>query len=666
MKKLGWVVLACWLWSTGVLAETLTQQFRNADIREVIEAVAKLTGKNFIIDPRVKGKVTLIAPSPMPADQLYATLLEVLRVHGYGAVPGDGVIKIIPLSQVRDKLPAQLKSHGGEAWESRVLETRWLEANQLVPVLRPLVAREGLITALPQSNYLIITDTQANIDRIAAIVQRLDQPGTEYDVMSLRYADGEQLLASLRPLLPKGVKVAFDARANQLILSGAQEPRLQLKALVAQLDVPVASEGQVSVVYLHYAKAKILAGMLAKLAKSDYLLSAASDAPAEKGKTSPAKTRVASGSEQSSNVRIEADERLNALLISGPPAVVKSLKQVIKQLDIRRAQVLIEAVVVELSANKAANLGVEWGASGTNGVGIINFTGALPTLLGNIGNPAAQASAIGTGITGVVGEQTGPNTGWAAFIRALKSDSQANILSTPTLMTLDNEEAEIIVGREVPFQTGSYTSTGTTTTPTNPFTTIKRENVGLKLKLKPLINAGDEVQLDLALELSDVLPKGEAVDLQTSKREIKTSVIVGNGNVIVLGGLLTEKETETNAKVPGLGDVPLLGALFRNQQNQREKVNLMMFIRPVIIRDGVLSQAYSRKKYHQLYQEQGEMLKRWDNGLLQGLRPRLKPYETLKGATSQMESAPTQSVSATEKAPEASTLLDELEALGVY
>jgi len=288
--------------------------------------------------------------------------------------------------------------------------------------------------------------------------------------------------------------------------------------------------------------------------------------------------------------------------------------------------VLIEAILVEITETKQAELGIEWGAAGPNGVGLIDFSGTLPTLLGNIGNPLAQASALQRGSNVIAGEIGANGRGWGALLRALDSDSGANILSTPTLLTLDNEEAEIVVGKEVPFQTGSYTSSGTAGTagvPTNPFNTIDRKNVGLSLKVKPQINEGNEVFLEIDQEVSDVIPKGDAVDIQTSKRQIKTSVMVGDGNIIVLGGLLTERETEVESKVPFLGDIPGLGALFRSTSSQREKVNLMVFLRPVIVRNSEMSSYYSRLKYSSMQEAQAEVLKS-DKSLLEGLRPKMR------------------------------------------
>lgn len=600
----------------------LTQSFHNADIRDVIEAVAKLTGKNFIIDPHVKGEVTLIAPNPMPADTLYQTLLALLRVHGYAAIEGPTATKIVPVNSARDKLPA-IRSQESDAWITTVVPLKWLDGTKLVPALRPLVAREGLISAVPGDRHLILTDTRANITRLRQVIARLDQPLGDYDVITLQYADGDHLARVLQGMVPTGVKLSYNPQGNQLIVAGSEAARLQLRALVAQLDQPVAKNGQVEVVYLHYASAKAVAPLLQKLAGSRTFQLAVSSPTKDLGKAVETRDNAIA-------VTIEADEAMNALVISAQPNLLKALKSVIQQLDVRRAQVLIEAVIVELSADKAAQLGIEWGALGANGVGLLNLSGTLPSLIANQGNPAAQAQAIGRGLNAAVGEQYRSDRGWLAFLRALQSDTQANIISTPSLLTLDNQDASIVVGREVPFQTGSYTTQNAGATPTNPFVTIKRENVGLKLNLRPLINQGDEVQLKLHLELSDVLPKGDAVDLQTSKRAIDTTVQVKDGSVLVLGGLLTERETQVDGKVPLLGDIPGLGLLFRNTDNQRSKVNLMMFIRPVILRDTALSSAVSRQKYQGLYLQQQHMLHQWHPLLKQGARPRLEPLHAQK------------------------------------
>uniref|UniRef100_Q31J27 Type II secretion pathway protein D n=1 Tax=Hydrogenovibrio crunogenus (strain DSM 25203 / XCL-2) TaxID=317025 RepID=Q31J27_HYDCU len=624
---------------------TLKQNFQQADIEKVIEAVAKLTGKNFIIDPRVKGKVTLIAPEAMPPEDLYETLLAILHVHGYVAIPGKTAIQIIPANLARDQVPYENPSAQQSDWVTEVITIEKVPATKLVAVLRPLVAREGHLVALSESNRMIVTDSQSNIARLKQVIKRVDvDESSGYEVIKLSHASAEEMMLVIKKVMSKSANkqfnVSFDERSNRVILSGDQDTRREMRALIADLDVSVPSEGRVQVIYLHYAKAAELVPVLQKIATNRSLLSSVSS----DAKTSEATIPDATGNgvqvnqlddkTLKSRISIEAEERMNAIIISAPPGVVSVLKTVIKQLDIRRAQVLIEAILVEVTETKQAELGVEWGAAGPNGVGLINFSGTIPTIIGNAGNPAAQANAIGTGVNAAFGEVSADGTGWGALIRALNSDSEANILSTPTLLTLDNEEAEIVVGKEVPFQTGSYTSTGTSSTPTNPFNTIERKNVGLSLKVTPQINEGDEVFLEINQEISDVIPKGDAVDVQTSKRQIKTRVIVGDGNVIVLGGLLTEKETEVEKKVPGLGDIPGLGALFRSTSNEREKVNLMVFLRPVIVRDNKMGTYYSRKKYSLIRNEQTQLLKK-DSGLLEGLRPRMPTLEQWKN----MESA---------------------------
>jgi len=644
-------------------AATLKQNFQNVDIKTVIEAVAKLTGKNFIIDPRVKGKVTLIAPEPMPPEALYETLLSILRVHDYVAVPGETAIRIIPANLARDQVPYEKrKQFETDDWVTEVLKVKHVSATKLVAVLRPLVAREGHLVALQDSNRLIVTDSRANLKRIKSILARVDvSPTSSYEVVSIKNGSAEEMVRTLKNLLPESangqnLKMNFDERSNRIVLAGDAEQRLAMRALIAELDVPVESSGRVQVVYLRYAKAEDLVPVLKKLATNESLLNSVAglESQTEGGAQKAAPTQVSNldKSALEERISIEADERTNSVIISAPPPIVTALKGVVKELDIRRAQVLIEAILVEVTESKQAELGVDWVANGPNGVGLINFSGTIPSLVANAGNPAAQASAIGIGATAAMGEISADNQGWGALIRALNSDNQANVLATPTLLTLDNEEAEIIVGKEVPFQTGSYTTNSSGSS--NPFTTVEREEVGLKLKIKPQINEGDEVFLEVDQELSSVLPADGAVDLQTSKRQIKTNIIVGDGKMIVLGGLLDERETEVTAKIPGLGDIPLIGGLFRSKQNKREKVNLMIFLRTVIVKNNRMGDYYSNKKYNILRESQNRILEK-DSEMLEGLKPRmptLKQWENMDPATpyGQDESTPKADGKSTKKA----------------
>ncbi len=604
----------------------MKQSFKQVDISTVIESVAKITGRNFIIDPRVKGKVTLLAEEGMAPETLYQTLLAVLNVHGYVAIPGGGVIKIVPANLARDQLPYRNWKESNEDWVTEVISVHNVASTKLVAVLRPLVAKEGHLVALAESNKLIITDTVANIKRIKGVLSRVDiDSNGAYEVIEVKNASAEELVKTIKGVMQKGkggldVKVSFDERSNRIVLTGEEHKRMMLRALIADLDIKVDREGRVQVIYLRYAKAAEIVPVLQKIAKNRALLSAAesAEAPGAEGAAS-----VSINRNVKEDISIEADERMNAIILSAPVSIVSALKSVITQLDIRRAQVLIEAIFVEVSEDKSRELGVEWGVLGENGAGLINFTGAIPSILGNVGNPLAQSSAIGRGISMGFGEVSADGTsGWGGLLRALNSDSGSNILATPSIVTLDNEEAEIVVGREVPFQTGTYTSTATSVT--NPFSTIERKNVGLKLKVTPqILNQGNEVYLQIDQEVSDVLPKGEAVDIQTTKRQIKTQVIVGDGNMIVLGGLITEKETEVESKIPGLGDLPGLGQLFSSSENKREKVNLMVFLRPVIIKDNAMSNFYSQKKYNKMVVEEDGVLERMNTNRLSGEVPRL-------------------------------------------
>jgi general secretion pathway protein D len=640
LRKQSWLALAGLVIVIAfgrVQAAEIQQNFKDVEISNVIEAVAKVTGQNFIIDPRVRGKVTLIAPQPMSGDALYQTLLAILNVHGFVAVPSGEVTKIIPANLARDQLPYIRAQDRGEAWVTEVVEVEHVEASKLVAILRPLVAREGHLVAMAESNRLIVTDTVDGLARIKAILKQVDiNSHAEFEVIRPQHAPAEELVKTLKAVQgtgsaqsPLGARISFDERSNRIILTGDETARLSMRALIAELDVPIAQDGRVQVIYLQYAKAKDLMPLLQQLATNQSLIeSTQAEAGTAEGAAESRAPRTRNNKSMQDRISIQADERMNAIVISAPPEVVVALRSVIKQLDIRRAQVLIEAIIVELTEERAAQLGVDWAAIGSGGAGLFNLSGNLPGVLaaGATGNLTALPDGItGRGAAGVVGSGS-TQSGWGALISALRSDSGANILSTPTILTLDNEEAEIVVGREVPFRTGSYT---TSAAGTNPFTTIERQNVGLKLKVRPQINQGNEVYLDIENEISDVLPGSDADLLQTSKRELKTSVIVGDGDTIVLGGLLSERETDTSARVPGLGSIPGLGALFRYQGSKREKVNLMIFLRPVIVRDQEMGNYYSRKKYRHIQLDQDRLLEHDNNLLLDGLRPQMPTLEQL-------------------------------------
>lgn len=575
--------------------ETVTLNLKDADIASVIGTVAEMTGKNFIIDPRVKGKVTIVSTRPLAADEVYQVFLSVLNVHGFAAIPDKNVIKIVPevtakqntIPNVDDKRPGR-----GDQYVTRVIQVENVAAAQLVPILRPLLPQEAHLAAYPSSNVLIASATAANLERLVQIIRRIDLSGdSEIEFIQLQHASAEEVVRILSSLIVDAAKAAqspgetpklgADLRTNSVLLSGDRGSRLRLRALISHLDTPMERSGNTQVIYLRYAKAKELAPVLTGIAG---------------GMT---KKGAGAATDKSSELNIQADEAINAVVISAPPDIMGNLEQVIRRLDIRRAQVIVEAVIAEVTDEKARELGVQWafdGQANNSAVGVVNFAGSGSGLSNLIANP----SAVGDGLVAVVGDTaSGGGTRIGALLRALSGDVNTNILSTPSLVTLDNEEAEIVVGQNVPFITGSYTSTGTgSSTPTNPFQTISRQDVGLSLKIKPQINEGDTVRLEIAQEVSSISSATTgAADIITNKRAIKTSVLVDSGQVLVLGGLIDDQQVQNDQKVPGLGDIPILGYLFSYKKTTTVKRNLMVFIHPTILRGERDSLAIVGNKY---------------------------------------------------------------------
>ena len=603
------------VWCSQVLplsAETVTLNLKDADISALITTVAEVTDRNFIIDPRVKGKVTVVSSRPMDSDEVYQVFLSILKVHGFAAVPSGAVIKIVPdvnakqdsIPTVGDRAPGR-----GDEMVTRVVEVDNVAAAQLVPILRPLVPQQGHLAAYPATNVLIISDRASNVDRLVSIIRRIDQVSdSEIEVIPLEHASASEVvrvLTSLERAVPGGkgnvpaaaggpVLVA-DERTNSVLLGGDRADRLRLRAIISHLDTPLEAGGNTDVVYLRYAEASELVNVLKGVGKIE-----------EK----EAKGAAGAAAARRSEFDIQADEATNALVITAPPDIMRTLKRVIGQLDVRRAQVLVDAVIAEVSPVTARELGVQWvfeGAKDGEGpVGLINFTNTGNTIADVI-NSAADVIDGGTLPTpaGNVllggGRTNSTNFNYLAILNALSSDTNTNILSTPTLVTLDNEEAEIIIGTNVPFLTGSFTSTGAGDSATNPFQTIQRQDIGLTLKIKPQINEGNALKLDIEQEVSSIADSvAGAADLITNKRSIKTSVMVEDGEVVVLGGLIEEQVRESIQKVPLLGDIPLLGLLFQSRSADLDRKNLMVFIHPVIMRDAAVTAEYTNSKYNYL------------------------------------------------------------------
>jgi len=612
-----WLVIGLLWLSPGFAAETTTLKFKGADIRAVISSIAEVTGKNFIVDPRVKGKVTLISNRAMGKDEVYKVFLSILEVHGYTAVPSGKAIKIVPDADAKHSAMPFVSSRQpgkGDEAVTRVIEIEHVTAAQLVPILRPLVPPQGHLAAYPQSNVLIISDRAANIARLVKIIKRIDQPTSgEIEIVPLENAVASDLVRVLTSLQqqagkknPKASKpmLVADERTNSILIGGERAERLQLRAIISHLDTPSEVVGDTHVVYLRYAKAKDLVPVLTGV-----------------GKTKKTKDKKAKGTPASSRqpFDIQADESTNALVITAAPTVFRSLKSVIAQLDVRRAQVMVEAIIAEVSSDRAAELGVQWlfdGSGGDNPVGAINFgsgsssisglaQGAARAAASGAGGTAAALSAIGSGVTIGLGQFSSGTFNFAGLIRALEGDGITNVLSTPNLVTMDNEEAEIFVGQELSIPTGAFANTGGASSSVNPFTTFERKQIGIRLKVKPQINEGDAIRLDIEQTVDGVAGGAAgAGDIVTSERSIKTSVLVDDGKMLVLGGLIKDDLVETEQKVPLLGDIPLLGALFRYTSVKKVKTNLMVFLRPTILRTKEDSFKLTRSKYNFIRSEQ--------------------------------------------------------------
>ena len=596
---------------------TVTPNYKEADIRQIVEAVGAVTNRNFIIDPRVNAKVTMLSTTPMSPEAFYEAFLSVLEVHGFVAIDSGDVVKIIP-----DAAARQYPTSGAETAEdmvTRVIEVRNVNAAQLVPVLRPLIPQYGHLAAPPSANMLIISDRAANMQRIIDIVRRIDvSTDEEVEVIRLQHATASELVRVLTTLaqapradgMPVSLNMVADARTNSVLIGGEKNERLRLRALIAHLDTPLDDGGATQVRYLRYADAEELATKL-----QEQISGMRAQAGAQQGAAQGA--GVGNG-----EASVWADVQTNALVINAPPKTMRALMTIIDKLDIRRPQVLVEAIIVEVTADKTSELGITWAVDGSNdnnAVGLTNFPDAGPGVvqLGaalGAGGQTDPTSLIGSGITLGVGRISDSGTSFAAILRALQGDANTNIISTPSIVTTDNEEASLNVGQEVPFLTGSFSQTGTGGGVINPFQTIQREQIGTKLTITPQISEGSTLILDISQEISSIAPSAQgAVDIITNQRTIDTTVIVEDGDILVLGGLIEDTLRESEQRVPLLGSIPVLGNLFRTRTTDKVKTNLLVFIRPKILRDSVQAATETEAKYNYIREMQ------------QGGRPRFGP-----------------------------------------
>ncbi len=631
--KLGAVLALLLLAAAGVAVAqqtTITPNYKEADIRQIVEAVGEVTGKNFIIDPRVNAKVTMLSSTPMTPDAFYEAFLSILEVHQLAAMTSGDIIKIIPNATARQYAGPLGTSGaaGADDFVTQIVQVQNISAAQLVPILRPLVPQFGHLVAHAGSNMLIISDRAANVTRLVRIIRRIDLSSDEdIEVVPLQHASSAEVVRVLTALLqqprsdgaPVSTSLVADPRTNSVLIGGDKSERLRLRTLITHLDTPLEDGGDTRVRYLRYADSEDLA---TKLQQHFSNLSGG--------------TGGANASASVNDISVWADAQTNAIVVKAPPKVMRSLMLIVDKLDIRRAQVLIEAIIVEMIADKTAEFGVSWaieGSSEDSPIAVTNFPdfgpGVVQIASADSSGTLDPGSLIGEGLTVGVGRISDTGVSFAAVLRALRGDADTNIISTPSIVTTDNEEATLNVGQEVPFVTGSFTSTGGTAGAVNPFQTIQREQIGVKLSITPQINEGNSLLLKISQEISSIAQSAAgAVDLITNQRILETTVIVDDGQILVLGGLLEDVLRESDQRVPILGSIPLLGNLFRSRKTAKIKTNLMIFLRAKILRDSMDTSFETNAKYNYIRDIQ-QLRQRDGVSLMPGeMRPTLPPLES--------------------------------------
>lgn len=607
--------------------------FVNADIEGVVKVVSEVTGKNFVIDPRVKGTINIVSADPLPRGLVYDVFLSALRLQGFAAIEDRGIVRIVPEVDAKLYPSPTIGTRGmarvsGDRIQTRVFVLRYQSASQLVPILRPLISPNNAITAYQNNNTLVITDYANNMQRLSRIIDSIDQPsGSDPIVIPLQYASAVDVAATVNKLFSESLQgattteatqrfsVVADARSNSLLARSGDPSRLvQLRKFVAMLDSRTNAGGNIHVVYLKNAEAVKLAETLRAIYQGD---AATPATPASSPLGAPATggdgQMLATSATPAATVPgiIQADAATNSIIITAPDAIYNNLRAALDKLDVRRAQVYVEALIVELTADKAAEFGVQWqnltglGENDSEAFGGTNFGAGGRNIIGLSRDPTAAAPGLNVGV--VNGRITIPGIGQilnlGLLVRALETDGNANILSTPTLLTLDNEEAEIVIGQNVPFITGQYALSGGATTPT-PFQTIERQDVGLKLRIKPQISEGGTVRLQIYQEVSSINDRSNPAGVITNKRAVASTVLVDDGQIVVIGGLIQDAVTDGVDQVPVLGSIPLIGGLFRSKTRSHNKTNLMIFLRPTLVRDSQGADAFTNKRYDYILREQ--------------------------------------------------------------
>ena len=682
--------------SSSAYAQTWKINLRDADLTAFINEVADITGKNFAVDPRVRGNVTVISNKPLNKNEVYDLFLGVLNVNGVVTIPSGNTVKIVPDSNVKSSgIPYDARKRAtGDQIVTRVI---WLEntnANDLIPALRPLMPQFANLSAVPGANALIVSDRASNIYQLETIIRNLD--GTDQhdiEAITLQSSQAEEMIGLLDSMTATGaakdlkgarVRVIADNRTNRILIKGDTATRKRLRQLIEMLDVPAADRlGGLKVFRLKYASAKNLAEILQGLVtgqavsgsdgkgnstsnSNSSMLGNANNSTSSSGSSSSSISASAinlGGGSSNSNqnnitsftangVSIIADGSQNALVVKADPQLMREIESAIQQLDIRREQVLIEAAIIEVAGDDTDQLGIQWALGDlSSGVGLLSFSNVGASLAsiaagylssGSSGAAAAIASGSnsGNGATFGVGNFSDSRNAYGALIQALKSNTKSNLLSTPSIVTMDNEEAYIVVGQNVPFQTGTVTNSSTS------YNTIERKDVGVTLKVIPHIGEGGTVRLEVEQEVSAVQDKGDATDLVTSKRAIKTMVLAEHGQTVVLGGLISDDTIMSRQGVPGLSSIPYVGGLFRSDSKSNQKRNLLVFIHPTIVGSGEDVRRLSQQRYSQLYSLQlaldkdgsfAKLPEQVDDAYMQRLpvkpgAPRTSPYQAVPSA----------------------------------
>ncbi|WP_228142280.1 type II secretion system secretin GspD [Acinetobacter pittii] len=645
--------------SSSVYAQTWKINLRDADLTAFINEVADITGKNFAVDPRVRGNVTVISNKPLNKNEVYDLFLGVLNVNGVVAIPSGNTIKLVPDSNVKNSgIPYDSRNKlRGDQIVTRVI---WLEntnPNDLIPALRPLMPQFAHMAAIAGTNALIVSDRAANIYQLENIIRNLDGTGqNDIEAINLQSSQAEEIITQLEAMSATGaskdfngarIRIIADNRTNRILVKGDPETRKRIRHMIEMLDVPSADRlGGLKVFRLKYASAKNLSEILQGLVTGQAVSSSNSN-NSSSNSSNPINNLMGNNQNSSSNtsgsngssistpsinlngnsnnnnqnsissfsqngVSIIADNAQNSLVVKADPQLMREIESAIQQLDVRRQQVLIEAAIIEVSGDDADQLGVQWALGDlSSGIGLLSFSNVGASLskiaAGYLTGGAAGAAGVlgsanggtGGGASFAVGDFSNPRRAYGALIQALKTNTKSNLLSSPSIVTMDNEEAYIVVGQNVPFVTGSVT---TNSTGINPYTTVERKDVGVTLKVIPHIGEGGSVRLEVEQEVSNVQNnKGQAADLVTSKRAIKTSVLADHGQTVVLGGLISDDTEQSRQSLPLLGDIPYLGRLFSSNARSNVKRNLLVFIHPTIIGDADDVRRISQQRYNQLY-----------------------------------------------------------------